>query len=127
MVSTRRCHHGLTYLACGIVVLLQRHSCSIPTWFWMKTTSQNNSKQYCNVLRDSNVHVCCFGGTLEDQKSLVSQFELAQSTFRELKKHPKSATAAQISGDSLLQYIITSHFPGNWRVTSYTFILHCKE
>jgi hypothetical protein len=63
-------------------------------------------------------------------KSLVSQYELdrdAQSIYRELKKHAKSSTAAQISGDSLLQYITTARFPGTWRGTSYAFVLHWKE
>jgi hypothetical protein len=63
-------------------------------------------------------------------KSLVSQFESdrdAQSIYRELKKHAKSSTAAQLSGDSLLQYITTARFTGNWRGTSYAFVLHWKE
>jgi hypothetical protein len=63
-------------------------------------------------------------------KSLVSQFESsrdAQSIYRELKKHALSSTAAQLSGDTLLQYITTTRFPGNWRGTSYAFVLHWKE
>jgi hypothetical protein len=44
-----------------------------------------------------------------------------------LKKHAKSSTAAQLSGDSLLQYITTARFPGSWRGTSYAFVLHWKE
>jgi hypothetical protein len=63
-------------------------------------------------------------------KSLVSQYETsqdAQSIYRELKKHALSSTAAQLSGDTLLQYITTAHYPGSWRGTSYGFILHCKE
>jgi hypothetical protein len=63
-------------------------------------------------------------------KSLVSQFESdrdAQSIYRELKNHSKSSTAVQLSGDSLLQYITTARFPGNWRGTSYAFVLHWKE
>jgi hypothetical protein len=39
----------------------------------------------------------------------------------------KSSTAAQIFGDSLLQYITTTCFPGNWRGTSCAFVLHWKE
>jgi hypothetical protein len=44
-------------------------------------------------------------------KSLVSQYEEthdAQSIYRELKKHALSSTAAQLSGDTLLQYITTT-------------------
>jgi hypothetical protein len=63
-------------------------------------------------------------------KSLVSQFEStrdAQSIYRELKKHALSSTAAQLSGDTLLQYITTTRFPGSWRGTAYAFVLHWKE
>jgi hypothetical protein len=63
-------------------------------------------------------------------KSLVSQYELnrdAQSIYRELKKHALSSTAAQLSGDTLLQYITTTRFPGTWRGSSYGFVLHWKE
>ena len=63
-------------------------------------------------------------------KSLVSEYELthdAQSIYRELCKHARSSTAAQISGDTLLQYITTARYPGNWRGTSYAFVLHWKE
>ena len=63
-------------------------------------------------------------------KSLVSQFEAtrdAQSIYKELKKHALSSTAAQLSGDTLLQYITTTRFPGNWRGTAYGFALHWKE
>jgi hypothetical protein len=59
-------------------------------------------------------------------KSLVSLFEStrdAQSIYRELKKHALSSTAAQLLGDTLLQYITTARFPGNWRGTSYAFVL----
>jgi hypothetical protein len=34
---------------------------------------------------------------------------------------------AQISGDTLLQYITTACFPENWRGTSHLFVLHWKE
>jgi hypothetical protein len=60
----------------------------------------------------------------------VSQFEAtrdAQSIYRELKKHALSSTAAQLSGDTLLQYITTARFPGNWRGTAYALVLHWKE
>jgi hypothetical protein len=63
-------------------------------------------------------------------KSLVSEYEPthdAQSIYRELKKHARSSTAAQISGDTLLQYITTARYPGNWRGTSHSFVLHWKE
>jgi hypothetical protein len=32
-----------------------------------------------------------------------------------------------LSGDALLQYITTTRYPGNWRGTSYEFVLHWKE
>jgi hypothetical protein len=63
-------------------------------------------------------------------KSLVSQYEVTrdvQSIYCELKKHALSSIAAQLSGDTLLQYIITTRFPGNWRGSSYGFVLHWKE
>jgi len=63
-------------------------------------------------------------------KSLVSQYEAtrdAQSIYRELKKHALSSTSAQLSGDTLLQYITTARYPGSWRGTAYGFVLHWKE
>jgi hypothetical protein len=63
-------------------------------------------------------------------KSLVSQFEAtrdAQSIYKELKKHALNSTAEQLSGDTLLQYITTTRFPGNWSGTAYGFVLHWKE
>ena len=63
-------------------------------------------------------------------KSLVSAYEStrdAQSVYRELKKHAKSSTAAQLSGDTLLKYITSARYPGNWKGTSYAFVLHWKE
>jgi hypothetical protein len=63
-------------------------------------------------------------------RSLVSQYEMtsdAQSIYYELKKHALSSTAAQLSGDTLLQYVTTARFPGNWRGTAYSFVLHWKE
>jgi hypothetical protein len=63
-------------------------------------------------------------------KSLVSQYEEtydAQSIYRELMKQAVSSTAAQFSGDTLLQYITTTRYPGIWRGTSYEFVLHWKE
>jgi hypothetical protein len=60
----------------------------------------------------------------------VSQFEAtrdAQSIYKELKKHALRSTAAQLSGDTLLQYITTTRLPGNWRGTAYGFALHWKE
>jgi hypothetical protein len=32
-----------------------------------------------------------------------------------------------LSGDTLLQYITTTRYPGNWRGTSYEFVLDWKE
>ena len=63
-------------------------------------------------------------------KSLVSSFEAtrdAQSVYKELTKHAKSSTAAQLSGDTLLKYITSARYPGNWRGTSHGFVLHWKE
>jgi hypothetical protein len=63
-------------------------------------------------------------------KSLVSQYKPshdAQSVYCKLKKHACSSTAAQISGDTLLQYIMTACYHGNWCGTSYAFVLHWKE
>jgi hypothetical protein len=63
-------------------------------------------------------------------KSLVSQFEAtrdAQSIYQELVKHALSSTAAQLSGDTLLQYITTTRYPGTWRGISHGFALHWKE
>ena len=63
-------------------------------------------------------------------KSLVSQYEKthdAQGIYRDLKKHAMASTAAQLSGDTLLQYITTARYPGNWRGTTYGFVLHWKE
>ena len=63
-------------------------------------------------------------------KSLVSQYEEtrdAQSIYRELKRHAKSSTAAQLSSDTLLKYITSARYPGTWRGTSYAFVLHWKE
>jgi hypothetical protein len=63
-------------------------------------------------------------------KSLVSQYEEtydAQSIYRELAKHALSSTAAQLSGDTLLQYITSTRYPGTWRGSSYGFVLHWKE
>jgi hypothetical protein len=63
-------------------------------------------------------------------KSLVSQYEAtrdAQSIYKDLVKHAKSSTAAQLSGDTLLKYITSARYPGNWKGTSYAFVLHWKE
>ena len=63
-------------------------------------------------------------------KALVSMYEHthdAQMIYAELKKHAQCSTAAQLSGDTLLQYITTPRFPGNWRGTSYDFVLHWNE
>ena len=63
-------------------------------------------------------------------KSLVSAYEStrdAQSIYKELVKHAKSSTAAQLSGDTLLKYITSARYPGNWRGTAYAFVLHWKE
>jgi hypothetical protein len=61
----------------------------------------------------------CLLGSMKEQD--------AQIIYRELKKRAKSSTAAQISGDSLLKYITSARYPGNWRGTSYAIVLHWKE
>jgi hypothetical protein len=61
---------------------------------------------------------------------LVSHFEAtrdAQSIYQELMKHALSSTAAQLSGETLLQYITTTQYPGTWPGTSHAFVLHWKE
>jgi hypothetical protein len=63
-------------------------------------------------------------------KSLVSQYEQthdAQRIYCKLMKHALSSTAAQLSGDTLLQYITTARYPGTWRGTTYDFVLHWQE
>jgi hypothetical protein len=63
-------------------------------------------------------------------KSLFNDYEStrdAQKIFAALKRHAMQLTAAHISGDALLKYITSARFPGNWRVTSYAFVLHWKE
>jgi hypothetical protein len=70
--------------------------------------------------------LCC----TDKGKSLVSQFEAthdAHSIYQELVKHALSLTAAQLSGDMLLQYITTTQYPGTWRGTPHSFDLHWKE
>ena len=61
---------------------------------------------------------------------LASQYDStcdAQQIYRELKLHAQNSAAAKISGDTLLQYITIARYPGNWRGTSYAFVLHWKE
>jgi hypothetical protein len=61
--------------------------------------------------------------------SLVSAYNStrdAQAFYLVLTKHTKSATAAQLSGDTLLKYITSARYPGSWRGTSYAFVLHWK-
>jgi hypothetical protein len=65
----------------------------------------------------------------DKRMSLVSQFEAtrdAQSIYQGLMKHALSSTAAQLSGDTLLQYITTTRYPGNWRGTSHGIVLYWK-
>jgi hypothetical protein len=42
-------------------------------------------------------------------------------------KHALNSTAAQLSGDTVLQYITTTQYPGTWRGSSHAFVLHWKE
>jgi hypothetical protein len=47
----------------------------------------------------------------------ISEFEEtcdAQSIYCKMKKHALGSTAAQLSGDTLLQYITTAQYPGTW-------------
>jgi hypothetical protein len=63
-------------------------------------------------------------------KSLVSKFEQehdAQCIYCELKNHALASTATQLSGDRLLQYIAATRYPGDWRGTSFAFLLHWRE
>jgi hypothetical protein len=49
-------------------------------------------------------------------KSLFSKYEDthdAQSIYRDPKKHSLGSTAAQLSGDTLLQFITTARYQGN--------------
>jgi hypothetical protein len=51
---------------------------------------------------------------LEKGKLSISKFEEkrdAQSAYRKFKKHELGSTAAQLSGDTLLQYITTTQYP----------------
>jgi hypothetical protein len=48
-------------------------------------------------------------------------------SYKELTKHAKSSTVAQISCDTLLKYITSARYPGNWRGTSYAFVSHWKD
>jgi hypothetical protein len=62
--------------------------------------------------------------------SLVSQYEKTRDAhrfFRDLVKHALSSTAAQLSGDIMLQYITTTRYPGTTRGTSHCFVSHWKE
>jgi hypothetical protein len=103
------------------------------THFVLDETYSPNSEVEYAVFMEMQVFMYA---VLEDHlktgkgKSLVSQYEGthdAQSIYRELKKHALSSTAAQLSGDTLLQYITTTRYPGSWRGTSYEFVLHWKE
>jgi hypothetical protein len=67
---------------------------------------------------------------MDKGKSLVSQYEVdndAQSIYCELKKHSTSSTAAWLAGDTLMKYIINAKYPGEWRGTSFGFVLHWQE
>jgi hypothetical protein len=50
-------------------------------------------------------------------KSLVQDYEDsrdAQALYTARKRHTKQSTVAHISGDTLLKYITSTRFPGNW-------------
>jgi hypothetical protein len=62
-------------------------------------------------------------------RSLVRQFEStsdAQSIYRELKRHVLSSTAAMLSGDSLMQYLVSA-IPRKMEGHFFGFVLHWKE
>ena len=81
-----------------------------------ETYAPNSEEEYA-VFREMQVFMyAVFEEHLKTGKgkSLVSQYEEhhdAQSIYRELKKHALSSTAAQLSGDTLLQYITTTRYP----------------
>jgi hypothetical protein len=63
-------------------------------------------------------------------KSLVQDYEDTRNTqalYTALKLHATQSTAAHISGDTMLKYITSARFTGDWRGTAYSFILHWKE
>jgi hypothetical protein len=63
-------------------------------------------------------------------KSLVSQFEQehdAQYIYRELKKHVLALNATQLSGWHFVTVDSAAQYPGDWRGTSFAFVLHWKE
>jgi hypothetical protein len=62
--------------------------------------------------------------------SLVSKYESdnnAQSIYFELKKHGTSSTAAWLAGDTVMKYLKNARYPGEWRGTSFGFVLHWQE
>jgi hypothetical protein len=64
---------------------------------------------------------------MDKGKLLVNKYEVdndAQSIYRELKQHGTSSTAAWLAGDTLMKYIISAKYPGEWRGTSFGFALH---
>jgi hypothetical protein len=66
----------------------------------------------------------------DKRRSLVSKYEAendAQSIYRELKKHGTLSTAAWLAGDTLTKYTINARYPGEWRGTSFGFVLHWQE
>jgi hypothetical protein len=63
-------------------------------------------------------------------KALASQYEGtrdALSIYWELVKHALASTSEWLSGDDLLRYITTAHYPDNWRGTAFAFVLHWQE
>jgi hypothetical protein len=50
-----------------------------------------------------------------------------QTICHNMRKKAQSYTIAQISSDSYLQYITTARFPGEWRGSLVTSVLHRKE
>jgi hypothetical protein len=81
----------------GIMVLYRKQKCTILTSFWMRLTSQRLMKKSCF------------------------------SIYCELKKHGTSSTASWLAGDTLMKYMINAKYPGEWRGTSFRFVLHWQE
>jgi hypothetical protein len=60
-------------------------------------------------------------------QSSVSQYEKAgdaQVIYRDSALHVFISTAAQLSGDTLFQYITTKHLPDTWRGTSHSIVFN---
>jgi hypothetical protein len=72
---------------------------------------------------------CHYGGTPEDrQVAIISKKYEAENNAQSIyQKHGMSSTAAWLPGDTLMKYIINARFPGEWRGTSFGFVLYWQE